>query len=92
MKALLAILLMVLSNGSGTAQNQFPDNKSEAATPASPVQRNAPPEKISPSPLGSPSNDKPDAKAEARSPELNLDPGMPQRAPIDQTPRNQQRP
>jgi hypothetical protein len=92
MKLLLALLVMVISIGSGTAQNQLPDNKSEAATSAPPAQSNAPPEKISPSPLDTSPNDKPDAKAEARSPELKLDPGTPPSSPGGQDPRDYQQP
>jgi hypothetical protein len=37
-------------------------------------------------------NDKPDAKAEARSPELKLDPGTPPSSPGGQDPRDYQQP
>jgi hypothetical protein len=81
MKTLLIATALVAGVGFAVAQNQTPDNKSEAATPAPPSQQNAPPDKVAPGPVNSPNAVPPDAKVESNAPALKMDSDAEKKAP-----------
>ena len=79
-KVLLIALLLIAGFEVVAAQDQAPDNKSEAATPAPPALQNAPPDKVG---TGVSSDTaRPDTKAEATSPELKMDTGADKKLPM----------
>jgi hypothetical protein len=71
---LIAAAMLIGGIGFACAQEQLPPgNKSEAPTPAPPLQQNAPPDKMAPGRLSSPDTSPPDGKAEGNSPALKMD-------------------
>jgi hypothetical protein len=81
MKTLLIATALAAGVGFAVAQNPAPDNKSEAAAPAPPSQRNAPPDKVAPGPANSPNAVPPDAKVESHVPALKMDSDAGKKAP-----------
>ena len=74
MKIMVTAAVLIGSPGLAVAQDQVPPgNKSEAPTPAPPIQQNAPPDKMAPGRLTSPNTVPPDDKAESNSPALKMD-------------------
>jgi hypothetical protein len=71
---LIAAAMLIGGIGFVFAQEQVPPgNKSEAPTPAPPMQQDAPPDRMAPGRLTSPNTSPPDDKAEGNSPALKMD-------------------